>query len=376
MSDRHGLAGALAVFDSPDDVVEAVRSARARGFRRLDVVSPYPLHGIDELLGKAPSRLGYVALAAGLLAAIAAKTIQWWTSAVDYPLNVGGKPLFSWPAFVPVTFEVMVLVTSVTTVFTMLVVMNRLPWYGSALGASRFMPDLTRDRFGLVVDARDPLFDPATVKDDLAGQGRVGFELLQWRRERMPQRVFSPWFAVFLAAAALASATATRMVMAYGGAAPFDDFMKDQPRLDPQRASGDFADGLGMRLPAAGTVARGEPLVTSLTPEQSAALADPVPLTAASIERGRTRFAIYCQPCHGLRGQGDGTLTSAFPKAPSLHGAKVREWQDGRILYVMDHGQNLMPSYASQVALEDRWDVIHFIRALQRSLNAPDGDFQ
>lgn len=75
-----------------------------------------------------------------------------------------------------------------------------------------------------------------------------------------------------------------------------------------------------------------------------------------------------------MRAEGNGTLTAAFPKAPSLHSVKVREWSNGRILHVINNGQNLMPSYASQISAIDRWHTIHFLRALQRSLNAPDRD--
>lgn len=372
MSDRP--VGAVAVYDDPDALVQALQDARVRGFTRLDVATPYPLHGIDDLLGKPASRLGYVALAAGLLAVVAAKTMQWWMSAVDYPLNVGGKPLFSWPAFVPVTFELMVLVTSVTTVFAMIVVMNRLPRYGSALLGARAIASLTRDRFGLVVDARDPKFNAATVGADLATYHRSGVELLVRRDIPMAPRVFSAGFAAFLVVVAVACGTMTHLVFRYGGDAPLFDFMKRQPRVNPQSLSAAFADGRGMQLPAEGTVALDEAIVTGLTPDEAGAVPDPVPLDAASMARGRSRFGIYCQPCHGLRADGHGTLTSAFPQAPSLQSAKVRGWTDGRLFHVVSNGQNVMPSYAAQIAAIDRWHTIHFVRALQRSANAPDRD--
>lgn len=376
MCDNERPVGAVAVYAAPDDLVAAITEARRRGFTRIDAVSPYPLHGIDALLGKGPSRLGYVALGAGLLAVAAAKTMQWWMSAVDYPLNVGGKPLFSWPAFVPVTFELMVLVTAITTVITMVAVLNRLPTYRSALLGSRSMARLTCDRYGLVVDARDPLFAPDTIERELAAGNRLGVELLY--RPAAPQSppVFSPAFAALLVLLAIGASAATYAVFRHGGGLPLFDFMKTQARLTPQRLSPEFANGLGMQIPADGAVAQGQPLAATLTPEQSAALPSPVPLDAASVARGRSRFSIYCRPCHGVRARGDGTLTAAYPKAPSLHSLRVREWSDGRVFHVITNGQNVMPSYASQMSAADRWHTVHFLRALQRSHNALDRDFQ
>ena len=126
----------------------------------------------------------------------------------------------------------------------------------------------------------------------------------------------------------------------------------------------------GMRLPVQGTIPRGyEPYV--YTAEQGDAagreLKNPLRRTQATLERGQAMFNTYCIVCHGPNGEGDGTVVPKFPRPPSLQSDKVRAWTDGRIYHVVTRGQNLMPSYASQIAPSDRWAIIHYVRALQKS---------
>jgi mono/diheme cytochrome c family protein len=378
MSEPREIAGAVALYNTPDDLVVGVAAARDLGFTHIDVVSPYPLHGIDTVLDKKPSRLGYVALAAGVIGVTIAKSAQWWMSGVDYPLNVGGKPLFSWPAFIPVTFEIMVLCASIATVIGMIAFVNKLPQYGNSLLGSTFMRDLTSDKFGLVVDAADPKFQDTTVTLALSGPNVLGVELLyKTPTDRFfREQVMSVPFLLLLVAVAFASATATRVVWRYGGAVPPFTLMKHQQKLVPQNPSSLFADGLGMGQPVEGTVAR-ELMPYRFANDPAGAetsLVNPMPLTQATLLRGEVRFNVFCQPCHGPRGEGNGSLTAKFPKAPSLQSKKVREWSDGRIYHVLTAGQNVMPSYAAQISRDDRWMIIHHLRAVQRSLNAPERD--
>lgn len=378
MSEPREVVGAVALYGSADSLVAGLARVREKGFRRLDTVSPYPIHGIDHLLGKEPSRLGYVALGAGLVGAGVAKLIQWFISSVDYPLNIGGKPLFSWPAFVPVTFELMVLFAAVATVVAMLALFNRLPQYGNSLLSSRAIREVTCDKFGIVVDARDAAFEVDGIEQALGGPDVLDVELLY----RVPpsrffsEQIFSVRFLVLLVALAAASAAGTRMAWKYGGALPPFDFMKAQQKLNPQQASAVFDDGLGMRPPVAGTVPRGMmPYAYAEDPDGAALdLVNPIRPTEAALETGRDRFDTFCLPCHGVRGDGKGTLTAAFPRAPSLHSSKVRAWSDGRVYHVLTVGQNVMPAYPSQIGPEDRWRIIHYLRALQRSANAPERD--
>jgi len=373
--ERFEVVGAIAVYGAPEELAEGVLKAREAGFTRLDTVSPYPLHGMDRLLGKGPSRLGYIAAAAGLTATIVAKTAQWWVSAVDYPLNIGGNPLFALPAFVPVTFELMVLFASLTTVIAMLAVFNGLPRYGSALLRSSFIRDLTCNRYALVVDAADKRFGADTILDDLAGPSVEAVELL--RREKpslyYKERILSVPFLVLVLGVAVFSSTATRLAFRYGGELPLYNFMKHQTRLAAQAPS---LSPAGVTRPVEGTVARGFlPYHYRGRPDDAGAnLVNTLPVTTANLARGRDRFTVFCQPCHGRLADARGTLTAAFPKAPTLHSRKVREWSDGRIYAVLTEGQNLMPRWEAQISRDDRWLIIHYLRVLQRSQHAPEQD--
>jgi mono/diheme cytochrome c family protein len=103
-------------------------------------------------------------------------------------------------------------------------------------------------------------------------------------------------------------------------------------------------------------------------------LANPLPASKKVLERGQERFNIYCSPCHGYFGEGDGRMNDQFPKPPSLHNNKVLNWTDGNIYHVLTNGQNVMPSYESQISRDDRWAIVHYVRALQRSKNANEKD--
>lgn len=101
--------------------------------------------------------------------------------------------------------------------------------------------------------------------------------------------------------------------------------------------------------------------------QAQAELVNPLPRTAAVMARGQRVYSNTCIVCHGPQGDGQGSIVPLYPMPPTLHSAKVRGWPDGRIFHVISRGQNLMPSYATQIVPEDRWAVVHFVRALQRS---------
>lgn len=126
-----------------------------------------------------------------------------------------------------------------------------------------------------------------------------------------------------------------------------------------------------MRPPVKGTVPRDfQPYPAAYVADPELAgreLKNPLRATQKTLERGKVMFETYCLVCHGPAGEGDGTIVPKFPRPPTLQSEKVRGWSDGRIYHVVSAGQNLMPSYASQVAPADRWAIIHYIRALQRS---------
>jgi mono/diheme cytochrome c family protein len=133
-----------------------------------------------------------------------------------------------------------------------------------------------------------------------------------------------------------------------------------------------------MMLPVKGTIPRGfEPYPYKDNPEAAGRdLKNPLRPTKDVLNRGKHIFNTYCLVCHGPAGEGDGSIIPKFPRPPSLQSDKVRNWPEGRIYHVMTMGQNLMPSYASQVSPGDRWAAIHYIRALQRSKHPTPEDLK
>jgi hypothetical protein len=164
------LYGLLAEFDTPEDLVTAAERVYADGYRRLDAYTPFPVHGLAEAIGFHTNRLPLLVLVGGILGAGAGFFSQYWAAVIDYPLNVGGRPLNSWPAFVPITFEVTILVAALTAVLGMLA-LNGLPQpYHPVFNAPRFAL-ATRDRFFLCVEAGDPRFDPEATRQFLESLG-------------------------------------------------------------------------------------------------------------------------------------------------------------------------------------------------------------
>jgi mono/diheme cytochrome c family protein len=151
-----------------------------------------------------------------------------------------------------------------------------------------------------------------------------------------------------------------------------------QHKLKAQQPSNVFADGKGMRMPVEGTVARGFlPYPFAGKPDEAGKnLVNSLLPTNDVLARGRVKFLTYCSPCHGNVGRGDSRLRGQFPNPPTLHSDKVRNWPDGNIYHVITEGQNVMPSYATQIAREDRWAIVDYVRVLQRAQNAKEADLR
>lgn len=157
MARRSPVYGLLAEFEDPNELVAATRRAQREGYRRMDAYSPLPIEELHEALGAHHTKLPLVVLIGGVLGGIAGYLLQYWTSTQAYPLNVGGKPLHSWPAFIPVTFECVILGAALSAVFGMLA-LNGFPQpYHPVFNVPRFAL-ASRNRFFLCIEARDPKF--------------------------------------------------------------------------------------------------------------------------------------------------------------------------------------------------------------------------
>lgn len=151
------LYGVMAEFDNPTDLVAAARETYEAGYRRINGYSPFPIEELSEAIGFTKTSLPLIVLIGGIVGGLSGFFLQYWTEVIDYPLNVGGKPYNSWPAFIPITFEMTVLFAAFAAVFGMLA-LNKLPQpYHPVFNAPNFAL-ATRDRFFLVIEANDAKF--------------------------------------------------------------------------------------------------------------------------------------------------------------------------------------------------------------------------
>jgi ActD protein len=168
---RHRLYGLMAEFRAPADVVAAARAASEAGYRKVDAYSPYPIEELAEALHFHHSRLPLLVLLGGIAGLVAGYSLQYWAAVIEYPMNVGGRPWHSWPAFIVPSFETTILFAALTAVLGMLA-LNGLPEpYHPVFNVPSFAL-ATRDRFFLAVEAADPKFDEAKTRaflESLAG---------------------------------------------------------------------------------------------------------------------------------------------------------------------------------------------------------------
>jgi len=165
---RTPIYGMMAEFDSPTDLVAAARRTHEAGYRKIDAYSPFPVEELAEAIGFHRDSVALVVLVGGFLGCVCGYLMQYWIAAITYPVNVGGRPLNSWPAFIVVTFEMTILFGGLAAVFGMLA-LNGLPMpYHPVFNVPRFA-FATKDRFFLIVFSSDAKYDPASTRQFLEG---------------------------------------------------------------------------------------------------------------------------------------------------------------------------------------------------------------
>lgn len=370
------LFGITALFDNPDSIINAAKKVVSEGYKKFDVNTPYPLHGMDPAMGLKRSKLGFVTLFFGFSGTAFILLFMYWTMSVDYPMIIGGKPYFALPAFIPITFEFTVLLAALSTVFGMIMAFFNLPYNDHPLHDTDYMKRVSVDKYGLVILAEDPLFDENKVQTLLSSLGAKEIEKVYFP-EKVSYPVFDVKFISFLIVVALAVSGITYFTLnKFMYMVPYN-WMSEQDKVIPQEKSDFFADEFGMREPVEGTVAKGflpYPYMGIAEPKEY--LVNPILPTKESIDLGKRKYLTFCSPCHGNYADGDSRLRGQFPKPPSLHTQRAIDFPDGRIYHIITNGQNAMPSYADQITRKERWSIVNFIRVLQRAQNATNADIQ
>jgi hypothetical protein len=172
------LHGLMAEFGTPERLLDAAGAAYAAGYRKMDAYSPYAVEGLADAIGFRQTRLPLVVLLGGICGGVTGYAMQWYSAVVDYPLNVGGRPLHSWPTFVPITFELTVLFAAIAGVIGMLA-MNGLPKpYHPVFNAPGFKL-ASQTRFFLCIEADDRMFNLNEVREFLHSLGAISISELE-----------------------------------------------------------------------------------------------------------------------------------------------------------------------------------------------------
>lgn len=156
---KRGLGGIAGIWTEEQAVINAATKTRESGFTKFDAITPYPVHGMEEACGIKRSWIPYVAMVAGTAGLLGGLWLTWWTSAVNWPINVGGKPFFSWPAFVPIMFELTILFAALCSVGALFFV-AKMP----KVDPPSIDPDLTSHKFAIFIPQNDVGYDEVKIE--------------------------------------------------------------------------------------------------------------------------------------------------------------------------------------------------------------------
>lgn len=366
------------LFDTPDEIMHAAEKT-SKKYRKFDVHTPFPVHGMDDAMGLGESGIGWVTLIVGITCMLLMTAFIAWVSLVDYPNIWAGKPYFNLPAYIPILFEVTVLTGAVTTVLVLFFVVSGFPNNNHPLHDTPYMQRTSDDKFGICIEAKDERFDSEDASAFLKELGAKTIEPVFYDTKEASSGLSlgKPAFLFIATVAAIGFSGLVYFGLNRMVFLPPFNWMSVQDKVVPQQGSIIFADGRAMQRPVEETISRGY-LPESFKDDPDAMgkyFANPLPRTEEVFALGKEKFESRCSACHGNYAQGDSRLNDQFPAPPTLHSKKlIQEWSDGRIYHVITYGQNIMPPYAKQLTKDERWAIVHYIRALQRSLNPKESD--
>ena len=396
------LYGLLAEFDTPGELVTAARKVKDAGYSEFDCFSPFPVHGIDPAMGIKRTILPLVIFGGGFSGALGGLALQWYCNAHAWTWNISGKPTWSIPANIPIAYECGILLAVLTSFFGMWAA-NKLPQVWHPFFRQERFGRVTDDGFFIGIQASDERFDHARTKKLLEDAGAIAIE--DCHRETDPARSTMPkWITAFIIAstafalipfAIAAKARTSKSSEPHIHIFPDMDF---QPKYKSDTAMDMFPDDRANRGDIEGTVARGwleedDLFYRGLVPgDNGVQWTTGFPTTYADgekfvvddrlLERGQKRFNIYCTPCHGYDGRGQGMVPTRVASSGGNWQARnlidpvgvVVTMPNGQLFNTISNGFNTMLGYAAQIPEADRWAIVAYVRALQRAQNASRDD--
>jgi len=385
------LYGLLAEYDSAAALRAAVARVREAGCGRWETYTPFPLPGVEAGPLPRPTLLPWVVLGAGAAGCAAGLALQYLANTVAWTWIVSGKPLWSWPAHVPIAFE-LTLLAGALAAFTGVLARDDLPRLSHPLDRNARFARATDDRFFLLVEADDAGFDAGRARGLLEETGPTAIEDVEpdpATPARLPRGVVHALLVLGAAAAVALGLVAQARVSR--GRAPRLHLVTDmdfQPVVKAERAAPFFADGRGSRGALPGTVSREQSLDEHLTlgmvdGAPSRTFPRAVGVDRAAMEAGRRGFETYCAPCHGLAGNGDGMVArradalaqgGGWVPPSSLNQDYVRAQPVGQLFASISGGIRTMPAYGHLLPPEDRWRILLYVRALERRAAAALAD--
>jgi mono/diheme cytochrome c family protein len=400
------LYGLLAEYDTPGELVTAARKVRDAGYTEFDCFSPFPVHGIDPAMGIKRTILPLIIFAGGFAGAVSGVALQWWCNTHTWPWNISGKPLWptTVPAGVPIAYELGILFAVFCSFFGMWAA-NKLPQVWHPLFRSERFGRVTDDGFFLAIEARDRRFDAVHSRKLLTDAGAIAVDACYHdpdpRKKEMPR-----WILGFIVAstafALIPFAIAAKARNSHSSEPHIHIFpdMDFQPKYKSDTAMDLFPDDRANRGDIQGTVARGW-LVADQTFYRGLETTDngdawttsfpktysdgtPFVVDEALLKRGQNRFNIYCTPCHGYDGHGEGMVPTRVKaggglwqarnlvEAPAANGTGgvAVQMPNGQLFNTISNGYSTMQGYAGQITHADRWAIVAYVRALQRAQNA------
>lgn len=360
-------------FKEKEDLKTSFNRLIDKGIDVFDIFSPYPDEDLAKLISKKDSPLLGIVLVAGILGVFVALIFQIFTTAIDYKTVVGGKSPFYIQAFIPIMFEVMVLLASLTAVFGMLFALNKLPLFSHPLHQTKNGKKVFQDCYAIGIVIKDITIKE--IEEILEGVSREGIEIVEYEQEKIKtedvaRATISLIIVTFVAAIAFYS-----IIKIFPLISPVKDIIY-QPRVRVYDKSEILKNGLAVAYPPKESVFTTQEIF-DLTNQDANTIINPIPFDEEHLLKGKEKFSIYCAVCHGVTGDGNNFLGPNYKAKPAnLLSKTIAEKSDGELFYVIMKGKNAMPSYENDLSNEDVFSILNYIKVLRRAQDATEDDYK